>query len=85
MNRTLKEMVLDDKKFHYQMTDKNRQSVKYYLNQCVSLEKAEESFQELELLMSLFKEKNIPEWYTYEDLEKDREKLDILRKSSENN
>lgn len=63
---------LHDKKYHYQVTDMLRQQFSYYFRQCEALETAVEFFIKLEATLSCFEEKSIPEWYTREDLEKDR-------------
>ena len=78
-NKTLwlKEAVLEDKSFHYQMTDKDRQMVDYYIRYNNKKE-AQETLKELIFLMDLWKDEEVPEWYTREDLKKDIERVKAL-------
>lgn len=73
----LKENVLDDQSFHYQMTDKDCQMVDYYIRYN-NKEKAQEALKELIFLMDLWKDEEVPEWYTREDLKKDIERVKAL-------
>ncbi|WP_302500024.1 hypothetical protein [Limosilactobacillus reuteri] len=73
----LKETVLEDKPFHYQMTDKDRQMVDYYIRYNNKKE-AQETLKELIFLMDLWKDEEVPEWYTREDLKKDIERVKAL-------
>lgn len=73
----LKEAVLEDKSFHYQMTDKDRQMVDYYIRYNNKKE-AQETLKELIFLMDLWTDEEVPEWYTREDLKKDIERVKAL-------
>lgn len=65
----LKQELLDNKSFHYQLTDKDRQSVEYdirYNNKT----QAKTDLKELIWLMDLWKDSEVPEWFTRKDLKK---------------
>lgn len=69
-----KEMLIRNPKFHYAMTDRLRQDAKYQVNQLNGHGKRN-TFEELELCLTLFEEINrpFPEWFTwneYDDLKK---------------
>lgn len=73
----LKETVLEDKSFHYQMTDKDRQMVDYNIRYH-DKQGAKEVLKELIFLMDLWTDKEVPEWYTRDDLKKDIERVKAL-------
>ena len=74
----LKNMVKENKTFHYSYFDRLRQEVNLYVNQCESASKAKESMEILTFLYSLFAEKELPEWYTTTDLENDKKAIERL-------
>lgn len=77
----LKRSIENDKRFHYMITDRYRQDVDYLIR-IEAFDSARESFELVEYLLSLFKEKDIPEWFTNEDLEKQRKILFKNQKSA---
>nr|WP_176453884.1 hypothetical protein [Staphylococcus aureus] len=76
--KKLQDLVSNNSKFHYMLTDRVRQDVKYYIVQCKSLEKAKEGFEKLSYLLSLFETNERPEWYTLSDLENDKKMIELL-------
>ncbi len=73
----VKRSALNNKKFHYMMTDRARQDVGYYLR-IKSKEKTLEWLNVVEMLLGLFDKKDIPEWYTFDDLESDKQRFNKL-------
>ncbi|MGM0263213.1 hypothetical protein [Enterococcus sp. AZ134] len=76
----LKNMIKENKTFHYSYVDRLRQEVRFYVNQCGSVSKAKESMEILTFLYSLFSEKELPEWYTTTDLEHDKKAIERLER-----
>lgn len=76
----LKNMIKENKTFHYSYVDRLRQEVRFYVNQCGSVGKAKESMEILTFLYSLFSEKELPEWYTTTDLEHDKKAIERLER-----
>lgn len=73
----LKQELLEDKSFHYQMTDKARQMLDYEIRNN-NKEGAEAELKELIFFMDLWKDNEVPEWYTREDLKKDIERVKAM-------
>lgn len=74
----LKNMIKENKTFHYSYVDRLRQEVRFYVNQCGSVGKAKESMEILTFLYSLFSEKELPKWYTTTDFEHDKKAIERL-------
>ena len=73
----LKQRLLENKKFHYQMTGKDSMMVKYEIRNG-NKKGAEEVLKELIFLMDLWTDKEVPEWYTREELKKDIARVKAL-------
>lgn len=69
-------------KSKYSFCDMHRQQISYYLR-IDSLENAKEHFEKLAYLLNKIKETDRPEWYTMENLENDRKKIERLEKRKE--
>lgn len=73
----LRKRVLENEAFHYQLTGKDSEMLHYEI-QNGSKQSAKETLDELNFLMSLFTDKQVPEWYTREDLKKDIKKVQAM-------
>ncbi|MCH1736584.1 MULTISPECIES: hypothetical protein [Bacilli] len=66
----------------YLFCDLHSQQIGYYLT-LNSLDKAKEHFERLAYLLEMMEPKDRPEWYTIENLENDRKKIEQLEKRKE--
>lgn len=66
-----------DSKYHYMITDRYRQDVGYYIRN-KSKKYAQEAIEVVEFLLNLFEKDDIPEWYTFKDLEEDKKRIEKL-------
>lgn len=73
----LKQHLLENKTFHYQMTGKDSMMVRCEIRNG-NKKGAEEVLKELIFLMDLWVDKEVPEWYTREDLKKDIAQVEAL-------
>lgn len=73
----LKQELLRDKKFHYEMTGKDVEILHYEIRND-NKEGAEAELKELIFFMDLWKDNEVPEWYTREDLKKDIERVKAM-------
>ena len=76
-NEWLKEAVLNDRRLHYQLTGKDSEMVDYNIRYH-DKQGAEEVLKELIFLMDLWTDKEVPEWYTRDDLKRDIARVEAL-------